>query len=76
MSDWSRSPRRENPRNCPSHPDDKTYNTTVNQIRYEIEQVIANITTWRVPRTGYRRPLGTFPVTITAILAIIFIYTR
>jgi hypothetical protein len=26
----------------PLHPDDKAYNTTVNQIRYKIERVIAN----------------------------------
>ena len=27
------------------HPDDKAYNTTVNQVRYKIERVIANIKT-------------------------------
>ena len=35
------TPRRK-PANLPLHPDDKTYNTTVNQIRYKIERVIAN----------------------------------
>ena len=57
------------------HPDDKTYNRAVNQIRYKIERVIANIKTWRVLHTGYRRPLDTFPETITAILGLIFTYT-
>ena len=30
------------PANLPLHPDDKAYNTTVNQVRYKIERVIAN----------------------------------
>ena len=68
------TPKRKPP-NLPLHPDDKTYNKTVNQIRYKIERVIANIKTWRVLHTGYRRPLQTFPETITAILGIIFTYT-
>ena len=39
------TPKRKPP--ClPLHPDDKTYNTTVNQIRYKIERVIANIKTY------------------------------
>ena len=33
------------PPHLPLHPDDRTYNTTVNQVRYKIEQVIANIKT-------------------------------
>jgi len=57
------------------HPDDKAYSTTVNQVRYKIERVIANIKTWRVLHTGCRRPLDTFPTTITAILGLIFTYT-
>lgn len=56
-------------------PDDKTYNTTVNQIRYKIERVIATIKTWHTLSTGYRRPLNTLPTTLTAILGIIFTYT-
>ena len=68
------TPKRKPP-NLPLYPDDKTYNKTVNQVRYKIEQVIANIKTWRVLHTGYRRPLETFPETITAILGIIFTYT-
>ena len=68
------TPKRKPP-NLPLHPDDKTYNKTVNQIRYKIERVIANIKTWRVLHTGYTRPLDTFPETITAILGLIFTYT-
>ena len=57
------------------HPDDRTYNKTVNQVRYKSERVIANIKTWRVLHTGHRRPLDTFPETITAVLELIFTYT-
>lgn len=68
------TPKRKPP-HLPLHPDDKTCNTTVNQIRYKIERVIANIKTWRVLHTDYRRPLDTFPTTIAAILGLIFTYT-
>ena len=68
------TPRRK-PANLSLHPDDRTYNKTVNQIRYKIERVIANIKTWRVLHTGYRRPLETFQTTITAVLGLIFTYT-
>ena len=68
------TPRRK-PANLPLHPDGKTCNRAVNQIRYKTERVIANIKTWRVLHTGYRRSPDTFPETITAILGIIFTYT-
>ena len=38
------TPRRE-PSNLPLHPDDKTYDRAVKQIRYKIERAIANIKT-------------------------------
>ena len=66
---------KKKPANLPLHPDDKAYNITVNQVRYKIERVIANIKTWRVLHTGYRRPPETFPETITAVLGLIFTYT-
>ena len=68
------TPKRK-PANLPLHPDDKAYNITVNQVRYKIERVIANIKTWRALHTGYGRPLETLPTTITAILGIIITYT-
>ena len=67
-------PRRE-PANLPLHPDDRTCNRAVNQIRYKTERAIANIKTWRVLHTGYRRPPETFPETITTVLGLIFTYT-
>ncbi|MFC2780204.1 transposase family protein [Actinomyces sp.] len=68
------TPKRKPP-NLSLHPDDKAYNKTVNQVRYKIERVIASIKTWRVLHTGYRRPLDTFPETITAVLGLIFTST-
>jgi hypothetical protein len=50
----------------------KEFNTQVNQIRYVIEQVIANFKTWRIMHTDYRRPLATFPETISAVIALYF----
>ena len=38
------TPKRKPP-HLPLHPDDRTYNKTVNQVRYKIEQVITNIKT-------------------------------
>ena len=44
----------------------KEFNKQVDKIRYVIEQVIANFKTWRIMHTDYRRPLATFPETISA----------
>ncbi|HTE68459.1 MAG TPA: transposase, partial [Actinomycetes bacterium] len=40
------------------------FNTAVNKIRYLIERTIANLKTWRILHTDYRRPLSTFTTTI------------
>ncbi|WP_315559693.1 transposase family protein [Actinomyces gerencseriae] len=68
------TPKRK-PLKLPLHPDDRAYNKTVNQVRYKIEKAVVNIKTWRVLRAGYRKPLETFPTTITVVLGIIFTYT-
>jgi len=47
---------------------EKELNTAVNRIRWRIEQTIANLKTWRVLHTDYRRPLDTFATTISAVL--------
>ena len=47
----------------------KEFNTQINKIRYIIEQAIANFKTWRIMYTDYRRPLTTFPETISAAVA-------
>jgi hypothetical protein len=53
----------------------KEFNREVNKIRYVVEQVIANFKTWRIMHTDYRRPLATFPGTISAIVALHFYAT-
>lgn len=53
---------------------EKDANRAHGQIRYKIERAIANIKTWRILHTDYRRPLHTFNTTITAVLALIFTY--
>lgn len=53
----------------------KKFNTGINSIRYQIERAIANLKTWRILHTDYRRPLTTFPETITAVIALEFYRT-
>jgi hypothetical protein len=50
----------------------KEFNTQINKIRYIIERAIANFKTWRIMHTDYRRPLTTFPETISAAVALHF----
>jgi len=50
----------------------KEFNTQINKIRYVIEQVIANFKAWRIMHTDYRRPLVTFPETVSAVIAMHF----
>ncbi len=51
---------------------EKEFNKQVNQIRYVIEQTIANFKTWRIMHTDYRRPLATFTTTISTVIALHF----
>jgi hypothetical protein len=51
---------------------EKEFNTAVNKIRYLIEQTIANLKTWRILHTDYRRPLATFTTTIATVVALHF----
>lgn len=51
---------------------DKTYNAQVNRIRYVVERAIANLKTWRILHTDYRRPIATFQKTITAVIGLHF----
>ena len=53
----------------------KEFNTQINRIRWVVEQVIANFKTWRIMHTDYRRPLTTFPETISAVVALHFYAT-
>jgi hypothetical protein len=51
---------------------EKEFNKQVNKIRYRIEQIIANLKTWRILHTDYRRPLSTFAQTISTVVALHF----
>lgn len=51
---------------------EKEFNTAVNKIRYLIERTIANLKTWRILHTDYRRPLATFASTISTVIALHF----
>lgn len=51
---------------------EKEFNRQTNKIRATIERVIANIKTWRIFHTDYRRPLNTFNTTISAVIGLIF----
>ena len=57
------------------HESTKQFNSEVNSIRYQIEQCIAHIKTWRILHTDYRRPLETFAETISTVLALEFYRT-
>ena len=51
---------------------EKKFNTAVNQLRYKIERAIANVKTWRILHTDYRRPFTTFTETISTVIALHF----
>ena len=65
----------KNPAHAELADTNKRNNTTINRVRYLIERVIANIKTWRVLHTDYRRPYNTFETTIQAVTGLIFAYT-
>ena len=48
---------------------EKEFSTQVNKIRYLIEQVISYFYIWRIMHTDYRRPIGTFDTTISAVVS-------
>ncbi len=50
----------------------KDNNTIINRLRATIERVIANIKTWRILHTDYRRPRETFEHTLDAVRGLIF----
>jgi DDE superfamily endonuclease len=46
------------------------FNRDINRIRYLIERTIANLKTWRILHTDYRRPLASFTTTIATVIAL------
>jgi len=51
---------------------EKEFNKQVSRIRAVIERVIADFKTWRIMHTDYRRPIETFPATISAVIGLHF----
>ncbi|WP_026423734.1 transposase family protein, partial [Actinokineospora inagensis] len=60
----------------PKHRDlldwEKDFNHHHNKKRVIVEHAIANLKTWRILHTDYRRPIDTFATTITAVLGLQF----
>ena len=50
----------------------KAFNTAINRTRAVVERVIANLKNWRILHTDYRRPLDTFPTSISATDGLLF----
>lgn len=51
---------------------EKEFNTAINRVRWQVEQVIANLKAWRILHTDYRRPLASFRETISAVVGLQF----
>jgi len=51
---------------------EKALNRQVNRIGYMIERTIAQLKTWRILHTNYRRPLSTFTTAISTVIALHF----
>ena len=54
---------------------EKENNKAINSTRVVVEQTIAQLKTWRILHTDYRRPLKTQAITLTAVLALEFYRT-
>ena len=48
------------------------YNNQVSSFRAPVERAIANLKTWRILFTDYRRPLGTFASSFRAAIGLYF----
>lgn len=50
----------------------KEFNATVNSLRAVVEQAIANVKTWRILHTDYRRPLKSYQAAFRAVRGVLF----
>jgi hypothetical protein len=50
----------------------KEFNATVNSFRAAVERTIANVKTWRILHTDYRRPRDLYQTTFRAVRGLIF----
>lgn len=55
--------------------EEKEFNTSINRIRHVVERAIANLKTWRIFHTDYRRPLKTATEAISAVISLYFFTT-
>ncbi|WP_374065127.1 transposase family protein [Actinokineospora auranticolor] len=60
------------PRNREQPDWEKVFNRHHNSIRVVVERAIAQLKTWRVLHTDYRRPINTFANTISAVIGLYF----
>lgn len=51
---------------------DKDFNKSVNTLRAVVERAIANLKTWRILHTDFRRPLGKFAQAFDTVVALYF----
>ncbi|MFD1617752.1 transposase family protein, partial [Rothia amarae] len=50
----------------------KENNRRINRLRSVVERTIAQVKTWRVLHTGFRRPLGVYLQVFSVVRALIF----
>lgn len=63
---------RKKPAGQPLAKSDHTRNTSIDKIRWVVEQANAHIKTWRILHTDYRRPLRTYAQAFRTVRALIF----
>ena len=54
----------------------REYNERISAIRAPIERAVANLKTWRILHTDYRRPLHTYPDALHAVIGLHWFTTR
>ena len=54
----------------------RDYNARISAIRAPIERAVANLKTWRIQHTDYRRPLHTYNDALHAVLDLHWFTTR
>lgn len=54
----------------------KENNRQINRLRSVVERTIAQVKTWRVLHTGFRRPLGSYPRVFSVVRVLVFFASR
>lgn len=50
----------------------KAVDRQINRLRSVVEQVVVNVKAWRVLRTGFRRPLGSYRRVFSVVRGLVF----